>query len=228
MKRPFRTHHLVLLPLPILGVWWVQRGYGDIRHLISWAGVGYLGLAATYLLRIHWLRKGSRRAWLRFHRTLALTGLGLIAVHTALRPYSWHAATSLGLVLLMVGSGFWLSYQKGEARLRWRRVHLLLIPLLLLSIVAHGILRPRHDTFFPLEGPHKVACVQCHRRDHSYRTNSCLACHPHNTPEVRQAHELHGIREAEYQACLDCHTVTIRETRYGRPRAPGHNEIPWK
>ena len=216
---------LVAIPLAVL---WAQYGYGGVRHQLSWVGGILVLLAASYTLRIHWLKWGQRRTWLSFHRPLALTGAGLIVTHTALSPQSWHAQIALAAVALAAGSGVWANTRKGESRRRWRRFHFVAMPILLGSMILHGVLRPRHDAYFPLNAAyHQVTCSRCHNSDRSYRTNGCLGCHPHNDPDLMKIHTLHGISEAEYRPCLNCHTTTVDGIRYGKPRAPGHAVINW-
>lgn len=219
-----------LVPLIALGLvgFGFLRGYEETRHMFSWVGGGGVLLAAGYLVRSRWIRWGRRDGWIRFHQAFALTGSGLILIHAAFRPYSWHAALALFLVLLAVGSGMWLNFRKGMERRQWRYVHLALMPLVLVGAGLHAYLRPQHDAYFPLKATyHQVTCGQCHVGDRSYRTNSCLGCHPHNTPYVVETHQLHGIPESEYRPCLACHIVEIDGVTYGQARAPGHSKIDW-
>ena len=53
--------------------------------------------------------------------------------------------------------------------------------------------------------------------DAVYEAYTCLTCHVHNTPEIQEAHESHGVKS--YNACFECHQTVINGTKYGNRKA---------
>ena len=61
--------------------------------------------------------------------------------------------------------------------------------------------------------------------DNAYRSYTCIVCHEHNTPEIQEAHELHGV--ADFHRCFDCHQTEIAGKRYGRQRVNWDYDANW-
>ncbi len=61
--------------------------------------------------------------------------------------------------------------------------------------------------------------------DNSYRSYTCITCHEHNTPELKLAHELHGVQD--FHRCLVCHQTEIDGTKYGRQRVNWDYDPNW-
>jgi hypothetical protein len=60
-----------------------------------------------------------------------------------------------------------------------------------------------HAKYFPLEGPHAVACKTCHTgNDRS--TYTCTGCHEHSPERVARQHAEEGIRR-DLSDCVACH-----------------------
>ena len=100
-----------------------------------------------------------------------------------------------------------------------RGFHLILAPILVIAVVAHGSLKLKHDKFFPLANKHSVPCVACHEDAPTYETHFCTGCHVHNTKEIKEDHIIHGVYD--YKPCLDCHAIIIHGKKYGKARVPG-------
>ena len=58
-----------------------------------------------------------------------------------------------------------------------------------------------------------------------YKTYTCRTCHVHNTPEIRFAHEVHGV--SSYNRCLDCHQTVIHDKEYGKQKVDWEYDPNW-
>ncbi len=279
---------------------WHAGNFGEARHTLSIIGAIAIGIASLYLLRSRWIRWGNRQRWLRYHQRIASFGLCLVLIHSAFQPLLWHSWLTFLLALSNLGTGIAVSLTKRRARRLLLRCHLILAPILLISIIFHGQQKLEHDEFFPLTDVHDVPCVRCHTSepllfhvdaslqqeldmsktvpddihwwlsqhgvdipqtspvsiktvgrswkieagnrayhisareeraplgiyaDSAYRSYTCIACHVHNTPEIRQAHELHGV--ADYHRCFVCHQTEIDGKLYGRQRVNWEYDQNW-
>ena len=141
---------------------WQAGSYGEARHTISIIGAIAIIIASLYLLRSRWIRWGSRQIWLTYHQRLATLGLFLVLFHSAFQPLAWHSWLTFLLALSNLGTGIAVSLTSRKARQTLLKVHLILAPLLIISIVFHGQAKLDHDDFFPLTDVHDVPCARCH------------------------------------------------------------------
>ena len=58
-----------------------------------------------------------------------------------------------------------------------------------------------------------------------YESHTCLTCHVHNTEEIQEAHELHGVED--YHRCLVCHQTVIDGQKYGKQRVNWDYDPNW-
>ena len=141
----------------------LQAGsFGEARHTLSIIGAIAIVIASLYLLRSRWIRWGNRQTWLKYHQRLASLGLCLVLLHSAFQPLAWHSWLAFLLALSNLGTGIAVSLTARRARRILLRCHLILAPILLVSIVFHGQKQLDHDEFFPLTDVHEVPCVRCH------------------------------------------------------------------
>ena len=136
--------------------------FGEARHTLSIIGAIAIVIASLYLLRSRWIRWGNRQTWLRYHQRLASLGLCLVLLHSAFQPLAWHSWLTFLLALSNLGTGIAVSLTSRGARRILLRCHLILAPILLVSIVFHGQKKLEHDEFFPLTEVHDVPCARCH------------------------------------------------------------------
>ena len=141
---------------------WYAGSFGEARHTLSIIGAIAIVIASLYLLRSRWIRWGNRQIWLKYHQRLASLGLCLVLLHSAFQPLVWHSWLSFLLALSNLGTGIAVSLATRGARRVLLRCHLILAPVLLVSIVFHGQKKLEHDTFFPLTEVHDVPCARCH------------------------------------------------------------------
>ncbi len=141
---------------------WQAGSYGEARHTISIIGAIAILIASLYLLRSRWIRWGSRQVWLKYHQRLASLGLCLVLLHSAFQPLTWHSWLTFLLALSNLGTGIAVSLTARNVRKLLLRCHLVLAPILLISIVFHGQAKLDHDDFFPLTDVHDVPCAKCH------------------------------------------------------------------
>ena len=202
-------------------------GFGEIRHTLSIIGAISILVANLYFFRSRQIIKwGKRQTWLKYHQRFASLGLSLVFIHSAIQPHAWHSWTAFLLASANLGTGMTVSFTKGVIRKNILRIHSLLAPVLLISVILHGNRKLDHDDFLPLANEHDVACVKCHTLP-TYKTYTCLLCHVHNTREIQFAHEVHGVIPYDPQPqdleniakCLDCHLTNINNREYGRRRA---------
>ena len=141
---------------------WQAGSFGEARHTLSIIGAIAIVIASLYLLRSRWIRWGSRQTWLKYHQRLASLGLCLVLLHSAFQPLAWHSWLTFLLALSNLGTGIAVSLTARKARQILLRCHLILAPILLVSIVFHGQQKLEHDEFFPLTEVHDVPCARCH------------------------------------------------------------------
>ena len=141
---------------------WQAGSFGEARHTISIIGAIAIVIASLYLLRSRWIRWGNRQTWLKYHQRLASMGLCLVLYHSAFQPLVWHSWLTLLLALSNLGTGIAVSLTARKTRQMLLRCHLILAPILLVSIVFHGQQKLEHDEFFPLTEVHDVPCARCH------------------------------------------------------------------
>ena len=141
---------------------WQAGSFGEARHTISIIGAIAIVIASLYLLRSRWIRWGNRQTWLKYHQRLASLGLCLVLYHSAFQPLAWHSWLTLLLALSNLGTGVAVSLTARKTRQILLRCHLILAPILLVSIVFHGQQKLEHDEFFPLTEVHDVPCARCH------------------------------------------------------------------
>ena len=139
--------------------------FGEARHTIRIIGAIAILIASLYLLRSRWIRWGSRQLWLKYHQRLASLGLCLVLFHSAFQPLTWHSWLTFILALSNLGTGIAVSLTARKTRQILLRCHLILAPILLISIVFHGQAKLDHDDFFPLSDVHDVPCAKCHASD---------------------------------------------------------------
>ena len=163
MKVFIQIGHGIVGAAVISGVCIYQAGsFGEARHTISIIGAIAIVIASLYLLRSRWIRWGSRQTWLKYHQRLASMGLCLVLYHSAFQPLVWHSWLTFLLALLNLGTGVGVSLTARKTRQVLLRCHLILAPILLVSIVLHGQQKLEHDEFFPLTEVHDVPCARCH------------------------------------------------------------------
>lgn len=163
MKVFIQIGHGIIGAAVISGVCIYQAGsFGEARHTISIIGAIAIVIASLYLLRSRWIRWGSRQTWLKYHQRLASMGLCLVLYHSAFQPLMWHSWLTFLLALLNLGTGVGVSLTARKTRQVLLRCHLILAPILLVSIVLHGQQKLEHDEFFPLTEVHDVPCARCH------------------------------------------------------------------
>ncbi len=75
---------------------------------------------------------------------------------------AWHSWLTFLLALSNLGTGIAVSLTARKLRQTLLRCHLILAPILLISIVFHGQAKLDHDDFFPLTDVHDVPCAKCH------------------------------------------------------------------
>ena len=141
---------------------WQAGSFGEARHTLSIIGAIAIVIASLYLLRSRWIRWGNRQTWLKYHQRLASLGLCLVLLHSAFQPLVWHSWLTFLLALSNLGTGVAVSLTSRGARRILLRCHLILAPILLVSIVFHGQKKLEHDEFFPLTDVHDVPCARCH------------------------------------------------------------------
>ena len=141
---------------------WQAGSFGEARHTLSIIGAIAIVIASLYLLRSRWIRWGNRQTWLKYHQRLASLGLCLVLLHSAFQPLVWHSWLTFLLALSNLGTGIAVSLTARRARQILLRCHLILAPILLVSIVFHGQKKLEHDEFFPLTDAHDVPCARCH------------------------------------------------------------------
>ena len=141
---------------------WQAGSFGEARHTLSIIGAIAIVIASLYLLRSRWIRWGNRQTWLKYHQRLASLGLSLVLLHSAFQPLVWHSWLTFLLALSNLGTGIAVSLTSRGARRILLRCHLILAPILLVSIVFHGQKKLEHDEFFPLTNVHDVPCARCH------------------------------------------------------------------
>ena len=141
---------------------WQAGSFGEARHTISIIGAIAIVIASLYLLRSRWIRWGNRQTWLKYHQRLASLGLCLVLYHSAFQPLVWHSWLTFLLALSNLGTGIAVSLTARKTRQILLRCHLILAPILLVSIVFHGQQKLEHDEFFPLTDVHDVPCARCH------------------------------------------------------------------
>ena len=270
----------------------LRSSFGEARHTLSIIGAIILLVASGYILRTRLIRWGNRQVWLKYHQRLASLGLALVLIHSAAQPLAWHSWLAFILALLNLGTGVGVSLTAQRTRRILLRCHLVLAPILLLTVVLHGREKLDHEEFFPLTEVHNIPCAKCHtseallfsidpyfetdldsggvisenlqwefglhgtslsrettistkekgnrwlvidskneeeytvekaderltvHADAVYEAYTCLTCHVHNTPEIQEAHESHGVKS--YNACLECHQTVLNGIKYGNRKA---------
>jgi len=85
-----------------------------------------------------------------------------VLLHSAFQPLVWHSWLTLLIALANLGTGVAVSLTVRKTRKVLLRCHLILAPILIVSIVFHGQQKLVHDEFFPLTDVHDVPCVRCH------------------------------------------------------------------
>ena len=141
---------------------WQAGSFGEARHTISIIGAIAILIASLYLLRSRWIRWGNRQIWLKYHQRVASLGLCLVLFHSTFQPLAWHSWLTFLLALSNLGTGIAVSLTARKTRQTLLRFHLILAPILLVSIVFHGQAKLDHDEFFPLTDAHDVPCAKCH------------------------------------------------------------------
>lgn len=141
---------------------WQAGSFGEARHTLSIIGAIAIVIASFYLVRSRWIRWGNRQTWLKYHQRLASLGLCLVLLHSAFQPLVWHSWLTFLLALSNLSTGIAVSLTSRGARRILLRCHLILAPILLVSIVFHGQKKLEHDEFFPLTDVHDVPCARCH------------------------------------------------------------------
>ena len=141
---------------------WQAGSFGEARHTISIIGAIVIVIASLYILRSRWVRWGNRQTWLKYHQRLASMGLCLVLYHSAFQPLVWHSWLTFILALSNLGTGVAVSLTARKTRQMLLRCHLILAPILLVSIVFHGQKKLEHDEFLPLTDAHDVPCARCH------------------------------------------------------------------
>ena len=141
---------------------WQAGSFGEARHTISIIGAIAILIASLYLLRSRWIRWGNRQIWLKYHQRVASLGLCLVLFHSTFQPLAWHSWLTFLLALSNLGTGIAVSLTARKTRQTLLRFHLILAPILLISIVFHGQAKLDHDEFFPLTDAHDVPCAKCH------------------------------------------------------------------
>ena len=141
---------------------WQAGSFGEARHTISIIGAIAILIASLYLLRSRWIRWGNRQIWLKYHQRVASLGLCLVLFHSTFQPLAWHSWLTFLLALSNLGTGIAVSLTARKTRQTLLRFHLILAPILLVSIVFHGQAKLDHDEFFPLTDVHDVPCAKCH------------------------------------------------------------------
>ncbi len=144
---------------------WQTGSFGEARHTISIIGAIAIIIASLYLLRSRWIRWGSRQIWLKYHQRIASLGLCLVLFHSAFQPLAWHSWLTFLLALSNLGTGIAVSLTARKVRQTLLKCHLILAPILIISIVFHGQAKLDHDDFFPLTDVHDVPCARCHTSD---------------------------------------------------------------
>lgn len=155
---------------------WQAGSFGEARHTISIIGAIAILIASLYLLRSRWIRWGSRQIWLKYHQRIASLGLCLVLFHSAFQPLVWHSWLTFIFALSNLGTGVAVSLTARKTRQILLRCHLILAPILLISIGFHGQAKLDHDDFFPLSDVHDVPCARCH-------TSDPLLFHVDSTPQ---------------------------------------------
>lgn len=141
---------------------WQAGSYGEARHTISIIGAIAILIASLYLLRSRWIRLGNRQMWLKYHQRFASLGLFLVLLHSAFQPLAWHSWVTFLLALSILGTGIAVSLTTRRTRQTLLKCHLILAPILVVSIIFHGQAKLDHDDFFPLTNVHDVPCAKCH------------------------------------------------------------------
>ena len=141
---------------------WQAGSFGEARHTLSIIGAIAIVIASLYILRSRWVRWGNRQTWLKYHQRLASMGLCLVLYHSAFQPLVWHSWLTFLLALSNLGTGVAVSLTARKTRQILLRCHLILAPILLVSIIFHGQQKLEHDEFLPLTDAHDVPCARCH------------------------------------------------------------------
>lgn len=206
-----------------LAIW----GFDEARHKVSFTGTLLIGIALVSLIskkrlfRSKLRRFGGFRNWVRCHQTLAICGIVLIAAHSTLHPRSWHSSVAIFFASLALISGLATSLIRGRTWKKVYTIHWVLAPVIFFSVVLHGTLRTKHDQSLALDKNHQLFCAKCHVKDPTYKSYSCLGCHPHNTVYIQEQHAIHGI--SDFSRCLDCHSAKLKGKEYGSSQAyPGN------
>ncbi|MCG9126446.1 hypothetical protein JT359_02485 [Candidatus Poribacteria bacterium] len=155
-------HGIVGATIISLACIWQAGSYGEARHTISIIGAVAILIAGLYILRSRWIKWGSRKLWLKYHQRLASLGISLVLLHSAFQPLEWHSWLTFTLALSNLGTGVAVSLTAHKTRLILLRCHLILAPILLISIIFHGQAKLDHDEFFPLTNEHDIPCAKCH------------------------------------------------------------------
>ncbi len=71
-----------------------------------------------------------------------------------------------------------------------------------------------HDSVFPLDRDHAVACRTCHDVAGDYRRYTCYGCHEHAPGRIRAQHAEEGITR-DLDRCVRCHRDTAGERGEG-------------
>jgi hypothetical protein len=61
------------------------------------------------------------------------------------------------------------------------------------------------DHSFPISGPHRLSCIECHRTPNQFQVYSCTHCHEHSQGEMAGEHEEVSGYTWESTACVRCH-----------------------
>ena len=176
MKVFIQIGHGIVGAAVISGLCIYQAGsFGEARHTISIIGAIAIVIASLYILRSRWVRWGNRQTWLKYHQRLASMGLCLVLYHSAFQPLVWHSWLTFLLALSNLGTGVAVSLTARKTRQMLLRCHLILAPILLVSIVFHGQQKLEHDEFLPLTDAHDVPCARCHTPERFlFRVNTTL------------------------------------------------------
>jgi hypothetical protein len=60
-----------------------------------------------------------------------------------------------------------------------------------------------HARYFPLEGPHAVACAECHTKKGDFTSYDCTTCHEHSPARLARQHDEEGL--TDLRDCVRCH-----------------------
>ena len=160
MKVFIQIGHGVVGAAVISGLCIYQAGsFGEARHTISIIGAIAIVIASLYLLRSRWIRWGNRQTWLKYHQRLASLGLCLVLFHSAFQPLVWHSWLAFLLALSNLGTGVAVSLTARKTRRILLRCHLILAPILLVSIVFPRTRKIRTRRILPTHrSPRRTVC----------------------------------------------------------------------